>query len=472
MKHFLPVLFGAFLAFSHAHAQSLLFNRSYPSARYTDARAVLSTPDGGMVFTGLSKSAPDSVGDMYLSKVNAAGALLWTRYYTRPQEDGGNALIATRDGGFLIVGHTALTYGIACDGYVVKTDAEGRESWRYLVGTAFDDVCDDGIQLADGSFLVTGRTENPITRNFQVLLCRISPDGTQIFLKAIETRTPAIGIRMALAADGNIIIAGYAYQPEQPNSEMLVIKCTPEGTLLWQTSWGTPNNDRAFGIVALPDGSCMAVGGSSDAAELPEQMLALHLDANGEILSASSDLAGSGKGSLSQIIRDENGKMYIAGVLKSDEKGLLKPVAAELTPQLIHSEWLNTEIPNNCRTRCLAQDSNGDLIIGGNIEDALACTFLSKIQTETKANHGIQVEKTPVLLFPNPFKTSTYLKVGAENQIKILTITNLEGKTVQTTRFDASELFIQRNNLRAGQYFYSVITGSGEYLCSGKMQID
>ena len=96
---------------------------------------------------------------MYLTKVNAAGAVLWTQYYLRPEEDGGNHVLQTSDGGFLITGHTALSYGVNCDGMLVKTNAYGEEQWRVLIGAAYDDVCDAAVELPDGSFLIAGRTE-------------------------------------------------------------------------------------------------------------------------------------------------------------------------------------------------------------------------------------------------------------------------------------------------------------------------
>lgn len=472
MKHFLLQCLLATLSISYAGAQSLLFNRTYPSPRYTDARAVLCTPDNGLVFTGLSKNASDTLGDMYLTKVNAAGAVQWTRYYTRNEEDGGNALLSTRDGGFLIVGHTALSYGISCDGYIVKTDAEGHETWRYFVGTAFDDVCDDVLQLADGSYLLTGRTENPATRTFQIMLCRISENGRQIFFKALETNTPAIGIKITAAPDGNILIAGYAYQPNVPNSEMLVLKCSPDGAILWQTQWGTPINDRAFAVASMPDGSCIAVGGASNDQDQPEQMLALHLDAGGRILSTATNLAGDGTGVLNQIIRNKDGRYYVCGVLKNAPGAPGKPVAGEITVQLDRPDWLYSEISSDCRTRCLQEDNGGNLIIGGNVQGPQSCTFLSKIETKTTAFAGVQVDQVPVLLFPNPFKTSTYLKVGNPDQRKYLTIVNMEGKTVRNTQFEASELFIERENLPAGCYIFNVKTAKGVPLCTGKLQID
>ena len=186
MKHlfhfFLFLVFTPFFNF----AQSLTFNRIYPTAEYSDIREVVAAPGGCFVFTGLTEDGPDSLGDIYLTKINAAGAVVWSHTYSRTQEDGGNAILATRDGGYLLAGHTALSYGDKCDGYLLKTDANGQEQWRSFIGGTFDDVCNSTVEMPDGSFLTTGRTENAGDRHFRVMLAKTAANGTSVFLKEGE----------------------------------------------------------------------------------------------------------------------------------------------------------------------------------------------------------------------------------------------------------------------------------------------
>ena len=65
-------------------AQALLFSRTCGAERYDDARSIVATGDGGYLFTGLSMSAEDTLGDLYLTKINAAGAKLWSKSSGRP----------------------------------------------------------------------------------------------------------------------------------------------------------------------------------------------------------------------------------------------------------------------------------------------------------------------------------------------------------------------------------------------------
>jgi hypothetical protein len=83
MKHLSILLFVGLITGPFLTAQSLTFTRYYGGTQYDDARAIVATADGGFVFTGLSNSGADAKGDMYLTKINAAGAVMWTKYYGR-----------------------------------------------------------------------------------------------------------------------------------------------------------------------------------------------------------------------------------------------------------------------------------------------------------------------------------------------------------------------------------------------------
>lgn len=441
-------------------AQQLAFNRLYNHQRYDDARGVVATPDGGLVFTGLNKSGPDSLGDMYLSKINAAGATIWTRFYGREKEDGGNALVLVSDGGFLISGHTALSYGLACDGYVVKTNAEGREEWRALIGTAYDDVCSGVAELPDGSFLMTGRIEDPQSRQFGVMLTRLSAKGKQTFMKTLAINQPAIGLDLALASDGNVLISGFTWSDDPKQADMLVLKCTPDGNLLWYTTFNADGNDRAVAVTALGDGACAVVGGSTDGQDQFVRAVALRYDAGGHLLAASEGIGLSTPAYLSDVVVDPSDRLVVCGMQFNPESGLNEPFGGILDESLAVQSVVTGDYQSNCRTRCMALDGAGNLIFGGNVESAVQYgVFMTKISMVTS---NVQwVNEAPVLLFPNPFSEMTYLKIGYPGVRKHLYIHDLSGRLMRQMDFDTEELFVPRDGLAAGRYAWKVTDEGG-----------
>lgn len=172
---------------------------------------------------------------------------------TSAEEDGGNHVLQTSDGGFLITGHTALSYGVDCDGMLVKTNAYGEEQWRVLIGAAYDDVCDAAVELPDGSFLIAGRTESADTRTFRMLLAKVSPSGRVLFQKTIPTATPS-GVRHDTKFRWAFVPGRIFLPVGRPTDKMLVVKCTESGELLWEKTYGSEVNHRANSVVATPDG--------------------------------------------------------------------------------------------------------------------------------------------------------------------------------------------------------------------------
>lgn len=455
--------------------QILTFTRTYGGTNYDDARSMASTTDAGsIVYTGLSKSMGDTMGDMYLTKVNAAGAVYWKRSYSRAKEDGGNSVILTSDGGYLITGHTALSSNEECDGYIVKTDAEGIKQWHLLVGTDYDDVCNDAIELEDGSFLITGRVEDESTHTFNVLLARLSAQGELLWLKALSLTLPSIGFKIKRSADGDVLIAGHSNLPGQSGTQMLILKCSTDGTVRWHHNLETNLSNRAFGVVATPDGGCIVAGGANEMNE-QSNMAVFQLDASGTIIASNTQLALPGSGALYDIIRTSSGKIAVAGSLQRPNSDFYRPIMGVLDDNLSVDTWNTADFNTDCRTKGLWEDAAGNFFLCGNTLPTAdykdADIFLAKMPSIDAVSSTVDLDAIPFLLFPNPMHTTTYLKIGKITGTKTLTMYNIEGKIVRQTTFESEEIFIARGTLTAGNYTLLVADATGRKMVSTQLVI-
>ncbi len=122
-----------------------------------DGADILALPDGsGVIFTGVSVSFT-SGSDVFLSRADNNGNVLWTQLYGGDDEEKGESVAFTPDGGYAIAGMKS-TYQTGWNVYVVKTDSLGNEEWTEEFGATGDDrglgvVCDP-----DGSIAVAGWT--------------------------------------------------------------------------------------------------------------------------------------------------------------------------------------------------------------------------------------------------------------------------------------------------------------------------
>ena len=90
--------------------------------------------------------------------------------------------------------------------------------------------------------------------------------------------------------------------------------------------------------------------------------------------------------------------------------------------------------------------------------------------------NGIQeqvVRETDCNVFPNPFTESTTIEIKNKNHFDFCDIQlfDTDGKIVLSSRFKEHSFEINRNQLKSGIYFYSIISNNGKALGKGKIII-
>lgn len=96
--------------------------------------------------------------NLYISKIDSNGKLLWYKTFGEDEPtDFGKAILQCKDGGFVITGMTNSysKYG-GSDIWLIKTDKNGDTLWTKEYGTSEDDIGNDVIQTPDGGYAITG----------------------------------------------------------------------------------------------------------------------------------------------------------------------------------------------------------------------------------------------------------------------------------------------------------------------------
>ena len=454
-------------------AQNLTFTRNFGGPRLDDARGLVSLPDGCLAFTGLTKSAEDTLGTMYLTKTNAAGAELWSHRFDRQQEDGGNHLMAMRDGGFLITGHTALSYGKLCDGFLVRTDADGNELWRAIVGGADDDVCFASIELLDGSIVTVGRTEDAATHRFRVLFAKLDASGNQVFMKQLGDDQPCMAVQIQPSSDGNLFLAGFDYFSENTrDSRLMVMKCSLDGDILWKKTVENLSGSWGNTLIPAPNGGCIAVGGIRSLEDSFEKACLVRFDIDGRILAQKTLPETDGRAYFFDGKGSAAGHFAATGITIS-AAGNERPVVVDFSENL---EFVSKiELPlDGARPRCLEFCPDGTIALAGlqkTNSTGLSDIFLAKTSGFDKNLAVLDVFNAEFLLFPNPFSEQAYLKIGHDFDQKTLVIMAENGRIIRESQFSSPEFFIEKTGLPPGICLFLVKNSLGQTLKSGRLVI-
>ncbi len=195
------------------------------------AGSIIQTADGGYAIAGWSRSNNGDVNgnhggqDCWVVKLDLAGNLQWQKSLGGAGDEKAQCIIATQAGGYAIAGWTNSNNGNVAgfhggagnDIWVAVLDGFGNLQWQKCLGGTGNDVGYSMIQIAGGSFVVTGGTA--------------SNDGD---------------------VNGN-----------HGNGDYWMTKLSNAGVLQWQKCYGGSGSDLARAVIQTNDGG-FALNGSSD----------------------------------------------------------------------------------------------------------------------------------------------------------------------------------------------------------------
>ncbi len=194
----------------------VLWQNVFGSNAVESFNSVDQTADGGYILTGSIAPAGPNTSDIVLVKTDRDGKVEWERQFGENEEDWGQSVRSTADGGFVLSTQTSLAGEVYT--IIIKTDREGEEEWSYR-------------QASSG--------ESP-TKNLQV-----DPDGSVYFLHNRPHPTP-------------------------PNaSTAYLTKLDPAGKMQWEQQYGDPDlRENGFSLTRTKEQGFLLSSSTADQLKL------------------------------------------------------------------------------------------------------------------------------------------------------------------------------------------------------------
>ena len=219
------------------------------------------------------------------------GQVLWAVRFGGSGDDVGNAIAAHADGSTVVTGYFEGTASFGAAGslesafrkdmFVVKLDAAGAVLWATRFGGLNDCIGNGIAALADGSSVVTGFFKATVSfgsytleaqGNEDIFLFKVdSVSGATLWANKYGRGFADIGRAVAVHADGSIVVTGYfggyidlaglpSIAAHGQSFDGFVLKVNSEGTAMWITRFGLSARDEGCGIAARADGSTVVTG--------------------------------------------------------------------------------------------------------------------------------------------------------------------------------------------------------------------
>lgn len=133
------------------------WNKTYGGSDSLEMIATIQqTSDLDYIAAGHTNSSGSGKADFWLIKISSSGSATWSRTFGGLDDDWGSSVQQTSDGGYVIAGSTYSSGDSSPDYLVVKTDSNGNEEWRKVIGTPDTDQGQSIHETKDGGYVVAG----------------------------------------------------------------------------------------------------------------------------------------------------------------------------------------------------------------------------------------------------------------------------------------------------------------------------
>ncbi|MEH6761724.1 MAG: hypothetical protein V7687_11225 [Maribacter arcticus] len=190
------------------------------------AHGVVQTNDGGFVMAGFTESDDFDISktngsyDFWVVKVDSFGNLIWEKSFGGEGIEVSYDIAKTPDNGFVVVGNTFSTNGDILlnhgesDMWMIKLDEEGNLIWEQTYGGSQFDLAQAVVQSKDGGFLITGNTKSDDKDSSlnngenDIWLVKTNAFGDLVWEKSFGGSGLDFGFDLLENADGSILIVG------------------------------------------------------------------------------------------------------------------------------------------------------------------------------------------------------------------------------------------------------------------------
>ncbi len=228
---------------------------------------------GGYTLSSISgdKTSP-SIGtqvafDFWLVALNQNGQIIFDRTLGSIQNDNCNAMVATGNGGALMMGYSDGPAGYSKsenskglnDFWVIAVDSAGKKLWDRTIGGTYEDYgycalkTDDAFYIGGDSYSQVGGDKTAINKGLDDMWCiKLSLSGNIIWDQSFGSYDSDELNKITTTADGNILLSGESYsysgfdksENNVGQEQLWMVKADTSGNKIFDKTFFTYGHDE------------------------------------------------------------------------------------------------------------------------------------------------------------------------------------------------------------------------------------
>jgi gliding motility-associated-like protein len=270
-----------------SQAPPIEWQKTFGGTSYDEAEKIIQTSDGGYIMAGWSYSndgdatgnhAPGN-GDCWIIKMDPTGNVQWKKMIGGTDYEDALTIKETRDGGYIIGGHTSskdgdLTgnYADSYDALVIKLDQSGNIEWLKNLGGADYDAILSIDTTRDGGYILAGYTGSnnmDVSGNhgdYDAWIVKLDNTGNIQWQRCIGGTDRDNAWSITSSPDGGYVFAGHTTSTDgdivfnHGQWDIMVGKLDAAGNTQWIKTMGGSLTEWSLGIVPASDGGYVIAG--------------------------------------------------------------------------------------------------------------------------------------------------------------------------------------------------------------------
>ncbi|MEO0180581.1 MAG: hypothetical protein ABIM74_02010 [candidate division WOR-3 bacterium] len=280
---------------------SVAWTRVFGGIQNDEIWSITQTTDGCYVVAGNTNSFPPTEINFFVAKLNSNGSIAWVKTYDAGATDYAYSVVATTDGGCFVGGRRT---GTANDFFVLKLNSDGSVAWGRIIGGPKSEEAYCMTRTTDGGCVLAGYTISfAVADTYDIFVVKLNSDGSLAWAKVFGGPKWDGAECITQTSDGGYAVGGFTYSFGAGNTDYLVLKLNPDGSLAWARTFGGTGYEEPRSIVQTMDGGYVLTGPSG------WDVLVLKLDQNGNYPGCVQDcspVVGTPSPSISSISTGAN----------------------------------------------------------------------------------------------------------------------------------------------------------------------
>jgi hypothetical protein len=230
---------------------------------YYTANAIRQTPDSGFIMLGTNDDQTYGYYDVFLLKVDKNGEYQWDQHFGGEENDFGNSIEVTSDGGYIIAGSTNSDTKGMFDMYIIKTGTDGDTVWTRKMGRVYGDIALSTQPTRDAGYIVCGEVDmmSQTEKASNAILIKLDKDGNTAWYKEYGGERNDGFQSLVQTADNGFAVVGYTNSfGKNERKDVYLVRTDSLGNELWYKTYGDYNTDYGTCITQTKDNGFIISG--------------------------------------------------------------------------------------------------------------------------------------------------------------------------------------------------------------------